>query len=67
MAMGRRDEAIGALAALVSSPRFVPLRTLEEGRAAVFFLGDGLGRAGAYGAGSIHLESLLDGAKVDSW
>src|SRR5688572_13668103 len=48
LGMGRRDEAINILAGVVESPRFAPLRTLDEGRAAVFTLGDALGRAGAY-------------------
>jgi len=67
LALGRRDEAIARLAAVVESARFVPLRDLEAGRAAVFLLGDALGRAGAHRIARGYLRRLLAGAHVDSW
>jgi hypothetical protein len=65
--VGRRDEAIGTLAALVESERFAPFRKLEDGRAALFVLGDALGRAGAYSAARVYLIELLAGPSVDTW
>lgn len=68
LAIGRRAEAIAILAGLVESPRFAPFRSLEEGRAAQFTLGDALGRAGAYALAREYLLRLLQGgAAVDSW
>jgi hypothetical protein len=67
LGMGRRDEAIAILASLVESPRFLPLRSLEEGRAAVFTLGDALGRAGAYPMAREYLLRLIQGSPVDTW
>jgi hypothetical protein len=64
---GRRDEAIGTLAALVDSERFAPFRTMADGRAALFMLGDALGRAGAHQAGRAYLVELLGAPSVDSW
>ncbi len=64
---GRRDEAIGTLAALVESPRFAPFRALDDGRAALFLLGNALGRAGAYSAARVYLVELLGAAGVDTW
>ena len=56
---GRRDEAIGDLVYLVESPRFDPFAKSDEGRAALFLLGDSLGRAGAYEPGRAYLVRLL--------
>jgi hypothetical protein len=67
LGMGRRNEAIAILAGVVESPRFAPLRTLDEGRAAVFTLGDALGRAGAYQMARVYLLRLIQGPTVDSW
>ncbi|MBK7584350.1 MAG: hypothetical protein IPI67_29615 [Myxococcales bacterium] len=58
---GRRDEAIGDLVYLVEQPRFLPFATSAEGRAAVFLLGDALGRAGAYELARGYLLRLLTG------
>src|SRR4051794_40287711 len=55
LGMGRRNEAIAILAGVVESPRFAPMKTLDEGRAAVFTLGDALGRAGAYQMARLYL------------
>jgi len=67
LGMGRRDEAIAILAGVVESPRFVALKGLDEGRAAVFTLGDALGRAGAYPMARDYLVRLLGTAPVDTW
>jgi hypothetical protein len=67
LALGRRDEAIAVLAALVESPRFAPLRDLPEGRAAEFLLGDALGQAGAYRDARSYLERLVQKPRADSW
>ena len=64
---GRRDEAIGDLVFLVESPRFEPFRGLDEGRDAVFLLGDALGRAGAYEPARAYLVPLLDASPPDVW
>ncbi|HLV64358.1 MAG TPA: hypothetical protein VKY73_01040 [Polyangiaceae bacterium] len=62
---GRRDEAIGDLVYLVESPRFDPFAKSAEGRAAIFLLGDALGRAGAYEAARGYLGRLLAGDPAD--
>jgi hypothetical protein len=67
LGMGRRDEAIAILAGVVESARFAPLKTLDEGRAAVFTLGDALGRAGAYPMARAYLTRLIQNSPVDSW
>ncbi|HVZ34577.1 MAG TPA: hypothetical protein VG963_19245, partial [Polyangiaceae bacterium] len=67
LGMGRRDEAVALLAAVVESPRFAPLRELEEGRAVVFTLGDTLGRVGAYPLARAYLVQLLAPGHVDTW
>lgn len=67
LALGRRDEAIARLAAVVESPRFAPLASLEEGRAATFLLGDALGRAGAHTGARVYLRRLLGRTPADSW
>lgn len=65
IALGRRDEAISVLAALVESPRFAPLRDLPEGRVATFLLADCLGRVGAYRDALSYFERLLGAKEVD--
>jgi len=67
LGMGRRDEAIAILAGVVESPRFAALKDLDEGRAAVFTLGDALGRAGAYPMARDYLVRLLGTSPVDTW
>jgi tetratricopeptide (TPR) repeat protein len=64
---GRRDEAIGDLVYLVESPRFDAFAKSDEGRAALFLLGDSLGRAGAYEPGRAYLVRLLEGSPNDTW
>ena len=67
VAVGRRDEAIGALVYLVESPRFEPFVATPEGRAAYYQLGDALGRGGAYDLSRAYLLALLKGAPSDTW
>jgi predicted transcriptional regulator len=67
LSLGRRDEAIAVLSAVVESPRFAPLAELDAGRAAVFLLGDALGRAGAYALAKDYLVRLLRSTKQDGW
>jgi hypothetical protein len=64
---GRRDEAIADLVYLVESPRFDPFEKSGEGRAALFLLGDSLGRAGAYEPARAYLVRLLSGSPNDTW
>jgi hypothetical protein len=64
---GRRDEAIGDLVYIVESPRFDPFKSSDEGRAAVYWLGDALGRGGAYQPARGYLTSLLSSAPTDIW
>lgn len=64
---GRRDEAIADLVYLVESPRFAPFASTLEGRAAVFLLGDALGRAGAHEPARAYLGRLLEGSPDDVW
>lgn len=67
IADGRRDEAIGDLVYLVESPRFKPFESSEEGRAALFLLGDSLGRGGAYEPARGYLLRLLTGDSKDTY
>ncbi len=67
LADGRRDEAIGDLVYLVESPRFAAFERSDEGRAALFYLGDSLGRAGAYQPARGYLQRLLQGDPNDTW
>lgn len=67
LAIGRRDEAIAVLASVVESSRFAPLARLEEGRAAVFLLGDALARAGAHELSCAYLTRLLEPVEKDGW
>jgi hypothetical protein len=62
---GRRDEAIGDLVYLVESPRFEAFAASEEGRVAVYLLGDALGRAGAHEPARGYLIRLLDASPAD--
>lgn len=64
---GRRDEAIADLTYIVESPRFEPFANSEPGRAAVFWLGDALGRGGAYEPARGYLRRLLNSATTDTW
>ncbi|MDQ2645229.1 MAG: hypothetical protein M3020_15535, partial [Myxococcota bacterium] len=65
LATGRRDEAIGDLVYLVESPRFEAFATTDEGRVAVYLLGDALGRAGAYEPARGYLTRLLAASPND--
>ncbi len=64
---GRRDEAIGDLVYIVESPRFEPFKSSDEGRAAVYWLGDALGRGGAYQPARGYLTQLLSASPSDIW
>jgi len=64
---GRRDEAISELTYIVESPRFEPFASSEPGRAALFWLGDALGRAGAYEPARGYLRRLLASSTADTW
>jgi hypothetical protein len=64
---GRRDEAIGDLVYIVESPRFDPFKDSDEGRACVYWLGDALGRGGAYQPARGYLSQLLSAASTDIW
>ncbi|HTV25797.1 MAG TPA: hypothetical protein VMG12_44175, partial [Polyangiaceae bacterium] len=66
LAVGRRDEAIALLAAVIEGGRFAPLAGLDEGRAATYLLGDALGRAGAYDMARGYLTQLLQAPRQDS-
>ncbi|HET7539221.1 MAG TPA: hypothetical protein VFK05_05095 [Polyangiaceae bacterium] len=67
IADGRRDEAIGDLVYIVESPRFDPFKNSDEGRAATFWLGDALGRGGAYQPARGYLSQLLAASPSDIW
>jgi hypothetical protein len=56
---GRLDEAIARLADLVEHPTFEPFAENEEGRAAVYLLGDALAQSGAYDPARAYLRRLL--------
>jgi len=64
---GRRDEAIAELVYLVESPRFQAFAATEEGRAAVFLLGDALGRSGAHEPARAYLVRLFESGRGDLW
>ncbi|MEI9935864.1 MAG: hypothetical protein WDO69_01440 [Pseudomonadota bacterium] len=64
---GRRDEAIGDLVYIVESPRFDPFKNSDEGRAAIYWLGDALGRGGAYQPARGYLTQLLTASASDIW
>jgi hypothetical protein len=61
LTVGRRDEAIGDLVYLVESPRFEPFASSEEGKTALFLLGDALADAGAVQPARGYLARLLSG------
>jgi tetratricopeptide (TPR) repeat protein len=60
IATGRVDEAIARLVAIVESPDFDRFADLEEGRAAVFRLGDALAVAGIYEPARAYLRRVVD-------
>ena len=64
--IGRRDEAIGDLVYLIESPRFEPFASSEEGKAALFLLGDSLASAGATQPARGYLTRLLKGDPGDT-
>lgn len=66
LATGRRDEAIGDLVYLIESPRFEPFASSEEGKAALFLLGDALASAGALQPARGYLTRLLKGDPGDT-
>jgi hypothetical protein len=66
LASGRRDEAIGDLVYLVESPRFEPFASSEEGKTALFLLGDALAGAGAVQPARGYLTRLLKGDPGDT-
>jgi hypothetical protein len=66
LSSGRRDEAIGDLVYLVESPRFEPFASSEEGKTALFLLGDALGGAGAIQPARGYLTRLLKGDPGDT-
>ena len=67
LSSGRRDEAIGDLVYIVESPRFDPFKSSDEGRASIYWLGDALGRGGAYQPARGYLTQLLSAAPTDIW
>ncbi len=52
---------------IVESPRFDPFKSFDEGRAAIYWLGDALGRGGAYQPARGYLTQLLSGPPSDIW
>ncbi len=60
MSVGRVDEAIARLAELVEHPQFELFASLEEGRAAVFRLGDALATASLYEPARVYLRRVLE-------
>jgi tetratricopeptide (TPR) repeat protein len=65
MASGRLDEAVARLVEIVEHPSFQPFADSEEGRAAVFRLGDALASAGIAEPARDYLRRLVE-AK-DAW
>jgi hypothetical protein len=59
LATGRVDESIARMTELVESPRFQPFAENEDGRAAIYVLGDALATAGAYEPARAYLRRLL--------
>jgi len=59
---GRTDEAIARMAEIVEHPRFDAYVDTEDGRAAVWLLGDALASAGAYEPARGYLRRLVTGA-----
>lgn len=60
MASGRLDEAVALLVEMVEHPSFEPFADSEEGRAAVFRLGDALASAGIAQPARDYLRRLVD-------
>ncbi len=60
IATGRVDEAIARLVAIVESPDFDRFSDLEEGRAAVFRLGDALAVAGINEPARMYLRRVVE-------
>jgi tetratricopeptide (TPR) repeat protein len=60
MASGRIDEAIARLAEIVEHPQFALFADTEEGRAALFRLGDALATAGVFEPARAYLRRLLE-------
>jgi tetratricopeptide (TPR) repeat protein len=60
MTVGRVDEAIALLAELVEHPQFELFADSEEGRAAVFRLGDALASAALYEPARVYLRRVLE-------
>jgi len=56
---GRTDEAIARMAEVVEHPRFDAYVDTEDGRAAVWLLGDSLAAAGAYEPARAYLRRLV--------
>jgi tetratricopeptide (TPR) repeat protein len=65
LSTGRVDEAIARLAEMVEHPEFNLFADSEEGRAAVFRLGDALATAGLYVPARAYLHRLLEAQ--DAW
>lgn len=64
LSAGRTDEAIARLTDLVEHPKFELFAETEEGRAAVFRLGDALATAGIYEPARAYLRRVLKGPKA---
>jgi tetratricopeptide (TPR) repeat protein len=60
LASGRVDEAIARLAELVEHPQFDLYAQSEDGRAAIFRLGDALATAGLYGPARGYLRRVIE-------
>ena len=56
---GRIDEAIARLLEIVEHPRFESFAENEEGRAAIYLLGDALASAGAYDPARAYLRRVI--------
>lgn len=56
---GRVDESISRLTEMVESPQFQPFAENEEGRAAIFALGDALATAGIYESARGYLRRCI--------
>ena len=62
---GRTDEAIARTAEIVEHPQFEAYSETEDGRAAVWLLGDSLASAGAYEPARGYLRRLI--GRPDAW
>jgi len=58
---GRTDEAIARMVEMVEHPKFDAYTDTEDGRAAVWLLGDALASAGAYEPARAYLRRLVTG------